>query len=138
MALMSIAKGNSKIKENIFENRFMHVSELNRLGANIKIKNDIAYIEGEKNFKGAQVMASDLRASVSLVLAGLCAEGETTINRVYHLEVLTVTGSRIRYKEVNVGKTIYNQCLCTLVTFFYEQKLHDCLHKLPLYFYLSF
>ena len=64
----------------------MHVSELNRLGGKIKIKNDTAYIEGEQLFKGAQVMASDLRASVSLVLAGLYAEGETTINRVYHLD----------------------------------------------------
>ena len=86
MVLMSMAKGKSQIKEKIFENRFMHVSELNRLGANIKIKNDTAYIEGEKKLKGAPVMASDLRASVSLVLAGLCAEGETTINRVYHLD----------------------------------------------------
>ena len=86
MALMSIANGQSQIKEKIFENRFMHVSELNRLGANIKIKNDTAYIEGEKKLKGAPVMASDLRASVSLVLAGLCAKGETTINRVYHLD----------------------------------------------------
>ena len=86
MTLMSIAKGNSQIKEKIFENRFMHVSELNRLGANIKIKNDIAYIEGDRKLKGAQVMASDLRASVSLVLAGLYAEGETTINRIYHLD----------------------------------------------------
>ena len=86
MALMSIAKGKSQIKEKIFENRFMHVAELNRLGANITIKNDVAYIEGEQKFKGAQVMASDLRASISLVLAGLCAEGKTTINRVYHLD----------------------------------------------------
>ena len=86
MALMSISNGQSQIKEKIFENRFMHVSELNRLGANIKIKNDTAYIEGEKKLKGAPVMASDLRASVSLVLAGLCAEGETIINRVYHLD----------------------------------------------------
>ena len=86
MTLMSVAKGNSEIKEKIFENRFMHVSELNRLGGKIKIKNDTAYIEGEQLFKGAQVMASDLRASVSLVLAGLYAEGKTTINRVYHLD----------------------------------------------------
>ena len=64
----------------------MHVSELNRLGANIKIKNDTAYIKGGQKFKGAPVMASDLRASVSLILAGLCAEGQTTINRVYHLD----------------------------------------------------
>ena len=86
MALMSMAEGPSQITEKIFENRFMHVSELNRLGANIKIKNDTAYIEGGKKFKGAQVMASDLRASVSLVLAALCAEGETQVNRVYHLD----------------------------------------------------
>ena len=86
MALMSLAEGNSQIKENIFENRFMHVSELNRLGAKIKVKKDMAYITGSRNFKGAQVMASDLRASVSLVLAALCAEGESEINRVYHLD----------------------------------------------------
>ncbi len=86
MALMSIADGNSEIKETIFENRFMHVPELNRLGANIKVKKETAFIEGNKKFKPAQVMASDLRASVSLVLAGLCANGKTTINRVYHLD----------------------------------------------------
>ena len=86
MSLMCMANGPSTIKEKIFENRFMHVSELNRLGANIKIKKDTAYVEGNKQFKGAQVMASDLRASVSLVLAGLCAKGETTVNRVYHLD----------------------------------------------------
>jgi UDP-N-acetylglucosamine 1-carboxyvinyltransferase len=86
MALMSLASGNSQISEKIFENRFMHVSELNRLGANIKVINDTAYIEGGRVFKGAQVMASDLRASVSLVLAALCAEGDTIINRVYHLD----------------------------------------------------
>ena len=70
----------------IFENRFMHVSELNRLGASIKIEKDVAYIEGGRSLKGAKVMASDLRASVSLVLAGLYAEGKTTINRLYHLD----------------------------------------------------
>ncbi len=86
MSLMCMANGPSTIKEKIFENRFMHVSELNRLGANIKIKKDIAYVAGNTKFKGAQVMASDLRASVSLVLAGLCAKGETTVNRVYHLD----------------------------------------------------
>ena len=86
MALMSLTEGNSQIKENIFENRFMHVPELNRLGAKIKVKKDMAYITGSRNFKGAQVMASDLRASVSLVLAALCAEGESEINRVYHLD----------------------------------------------------
>jgi UDP-N-acetylglucosamine 1-carboxyvinyltransferase len=86
MALMSLANSDSQIKENIFENRFMHVPELNRLGAKIKVKKDIAHIKGKRNFKGAQVMASDLRASVSLVLAALCAEGESVINRVYHLD----------------------------------------------------
>ena len=86
MALMSLAKGNSQIKENIFENRFMHVPELNRLGASIKVKNDLALILGGRKFKGAQVMASDLRASVSLILAALCAEGTSEINRVYHLD----------------------------------------------------
>ena len=86
MALMSLAKGSSQIKENIFENRFMHVPELNRLGAKIKVKKDVAFISGSRHFKGAQVMASDLRASVSLVLAALCAEGESEINRVYHLD----------------------------------------------------
>ncbi len=86
MALMSLVNGNSQIKENIFENRFMHVPELNRLGANIKVKKDIAFISGNRHLKGAQVMASDLRASVSLVLAALCAEGESVINRVYHLD----------------------------------------------------
>jgi len=86
MALMSLADGKSEIKENIFENRFLHVPELNRLGADISVKNDIAFINGNREFKGAQVMASDLRASVSLVLAGLSAKGITTINRVYHLD----------------------------------------------------
>jgi len=86
MALMTLAKGNSQIKENIFENRFMHVPELNRLGAKIKVKKDIAYISGSRKLKGAQVMASDLRASVSLVLAALCSDGKSEINRVYHLD----------------------------------------------------
>ena len=86
MALMSLAKGPSQIIEKIFENRFMHVAELNRLGADIKIKHDTAFIEGDKTYKGAQVMASDLRASVSLILAALCAKGETIVHRVYHLD----------------------------------------------------
>ena len=83
---MCVVNGQSEIKETVFENRFMHVPELNRLGAEIKLNKDKAFIEGDKKFKGAQVMASDLRASVSLVLAALCAEGKTTINRVYHLD----------------------------------------------------
>jgi len=86
MTLMSIVNGDSEIKENIFENRFMHVPELNRLGASIKVQKDTAFIKGSREFKGAQVMASDLRASVSLILAGLSAEGKTIVNRVYHLD----------------------------------------------------
>ncbi len=86
MALLCLVDGNSEIKETVFENRFMHVPELNRLGAKIRVIKDIAYIQGNRKFKGAQVMASDLRASVSLVLAALCAEGHSTINRVYHLD----------------------------------------------------
>ena len=86
MSLMSIVKGKSEIKEKIFENRFMHVSELNRLGADIVVKHDTASIMGSRRLKGAPVMASDLRASISLVLAGLYAEGFTIINRVYHLD----------------------------------------------------
>jgi len=86
MALMTRAAGTSHITEAIFENRFMHVQELARLGARIKLNGDTATIEGVKQLKGAPVMATDLRASVSLVIAGLAAEGETTVNRVYHLD----------------------------------------------------
>ncbi len=86
MALMSVVNGNSQIQETVFENRFMHVPELNRLGAKIKLNKDKASIIGGQKFKGAQVMASDLRASISLVLAALSAEGQTVINRVYHLD----------------------------------------------------
>jgi len=86
MSLLCLSRGKSVIKEDIFENRFLHVPELKRLGANIKIKNQSAHIVGIEKLKGAEVMATDLRASVSLVLAGLVAQGTTTINRVYHLE----------------------------------------------------
>jgi len=86
MATMSIANGVSVITENIFENRFMHVSELIRMGANINLKSNLAIIKGVKKLKGAEVMATDLRASVSLVLAALAAEGETNISRVYHID----------------------------------------------------
>jgi UDP-N-acetylglucosamine 1-carboxyvinyltransferase len=86
MALMTRADGTSHITETIFENRFMHVQELARLGARIKLDGDTATIEGVTKLKGAPVMATDLRASVSLVIAGLAAEGETTVNRVYHLD----------------------------------------------------
>ena len=86
MVMMTQAKGVSKISENIFENRFMHVPELKRMGAKIKIKNKTAFIEGPSKLTGAEVMATDLRASVSLVLAGLIAENRTIINRIYHLD----------------------------------------------------
>ncbi|GJD88706.1 MULTISPECIES: UDP-N-acetylglucosamine 1-carboxyvinyltransferase [Methylobacterium] len=86
MALMTLAKGSSRIRETIFENRFMHVQELARLGAKIRLDGDAAIVEGVERLKGAPVMATDLRASVSLVIAGLAAEGETQINRVYHLD----------------------------------------------------
>ncbi len=86
MALMSRAKGTSHITETIFENRFMHVQELARLGARIQLNGETATIEGVEKLKGAPVMATDLRASVSLVIAALAAEGETTVNRVYHLD----------------------------------------------------
>ncbi|MBC2733445.1 MAG: UDP-N-acetylglucosamine 1-carboxyvinyltransferase [Desulfobacteraceae bacterium] len=86
MVLMSCAEGQSIIKETIFENRFIHVSELRRLGADITISGDTAVVRGVKALFGAPVMASDLRASASLVLAGLVAEGLTEINRVYHID----------------------------------------------------
>jgi UDP-N-acetylglucosamine 1-carboxyvinyltransferase len=86
MALMATADGTSHIKETIFENRFMHVPELARMGANIRIEGDTAVVTGVEKLKGAPVMATDLRASVSLVLAGLAAEGDTVVNRVYHLD----------------------------------------------------
>ena len=86
MALMTRARGVSRIRETIFENRFMHVQELARLGARIKLEGDTAIVRGVERLRGAPVMATDLRASVSLVIAGLAAEGETIVNRVYHLD----------------------------------------------------
>lgn len=86
MALMTRASGASVIRENIFENRFMHAPELNRLGADIVVRGSEATVRGVERLIGAPVMATDLRASVSLVIAGLMAEGETVINRVYHLD----------------------------------------------------
>ena len=86
MVLLTQANGISRIKEDIFENRFMHVSELKRMGAKIEIKNKTAIISGPTKLTGAEVMATDLRASVSLVLAGLIAENRTIINRIYHLD----------------------------------------------------
>ena len=104
MAVMSIANGKSIIEESIFENRFMHIAELVRFGADIRIKGVKAYINGCDILNGAQVMATDLRASSSLVLAGLKAEGETIISRIYHLDrgyenleqKLSLCGARIK------------------------------------------
>ena len=86
MALMTISNGKSEIKENIFENRFMHVQELVRMGANIKLDKDRAIIKGVRRLNGANVMATDLRASASLIIAGLVATGTTKISRIYHLD----------------------------------------------------
>jgi UDP-N-acetylglucosamine 1-carboxyvinyltransferase len=86
MALMSIADGQSIITERIFENRFMHVSELRRMGADIRVEGNTAIVRGIDRLQGAPVMATDLRASASLLLAGLAAEGVTEVSRVYHLD----------------------------------------------------
>ena len=86
MALNCVAQGASKVTETIFENRFMHVNELVRLGAHIQIDGKVSVIEGVEKLSGATVMATDLRASASLVIAGLVAEGETIVDRIYHLD----------------------------------------------------
>ncbi|WP_375449937.1 UDP-N-acetylglucosamine 1-carboxyvinyltransferase [uncultured Devosia sp.] len=86
MALMTMSSGVSNIRETIFENRYMHVAELARFGADIRVEGQMATITGKSELKGAQVMATDLRASVSLVIAGLAARGETVVNRIYHLD----------------------------------------------------
>lgn len=86
MALMTMSSGVSQIRETIFENRYMHVAELARFGADIAVNGQVATITGRPQLKGAQVMATDLRASVSLVIAGLAAKGETVVNRIYHLD----------------------------------------------------
>jgi UDP-N-acetylglucosamine 1-carboxyvinyltransferase len=86
MAMMCVAGGASVISENIFENRFMHVSELQRFGADITIAGSTATVKGVKKLSGAPVMATDLRASASLILAGLAAEGTTEVTRIYHLD----------------------------------------------------
>ena len=107
-ALNSIAKGDSYVRENIFENRFMHVQELERMGASIKVNDNIAAISGTKKLLAAPVMATDLRASASLILAGLAAEGTTEIARVYHIdrgydcieEKLQLIGARISRKPM--------------------------------------
>jgi UDP-N-acetylglucosamine 1-carboxyvinyltransferase len=104
MALNTIADGVSVINETVFENRFMHVQELRRLGADIRVEGHTAIVRGVERLSGAPIMATDLRASASLVLAGLVAEGETTVDRIYHIdrgyenieEKLGALGARIR------------------------------------------
>jgi UDP-N-acetylglucosamine 1-carboxyvinyltransferase len=104
MALMTLADGESVVRETIFENRFMHVPELSRLGADIAISGGEARVRGVDGLTGAPVMATDLRASVSLVIAALAAKGETVVNRVYHLdrgferleEKLSACGAQVR------------------------------------------
>ncbi len=86
MALLCYANGTSVLEERIFENRFMHAPELARMGAQIEVNGGTATVHGVKSLKGAPVMATDLRASVSLILAALAADGETTLRRVYHLD----------------------------------------------------
>ena len=86
VSLNAIAEGNSTVTETVFENRFMHVQEIARMGGNITLKGNTAVIEGIHKLKGAPVMATDLRASASLVLAGLVADGDTTIDRIYHID----------------------------------------------------
>ena len=86
MALNTIAEGPSTVTETIFENRFMHVQELQRMGADIKLEGNTAIVNGVEKLQGAPVMATDLRASACLVLAGLVAEGETDIERIYHID----------------------------------------------------
>ncbi len=103
MVLLCKSKRHSIIREEIFENRFMHVAELNRMGAKIKTKGNKAFIEGNTVFKAAELMATDLRASVSLILAALTAKGKTTINRIYHLD----RGyEKIEKKLRNIGANI--------------------------------
>ena len=111
MALMTLANGLSVITETIFENRFMHVSELRRMGADIRIEGSSAIVTGVPSLSGAPVMATDLRASASLVLAGLAAEGKTTISRIYHLErgyealaeKLASVGAKVQRVEIDEG-----------------------------------
>jgi UDP-N-acetylglucosamine 1-carboxyvinyltransferase len=86
MAMLTMAKGTSLLTETIFENRYMHVPELGRMGADIDVRGRSAVVRGVDKLFGAQVMATDLRASMSLIIAGLAAEGETEVNRIYHLD----------------------------------------------------
>lgn len=106
MALLSVAQGTSVITETIFENRFMHVPELNRLGAKVKIQGNQAVVDGPAQYTGAMVMATDLRASASLIIAGLAATGETHVRRIYHLD----RGyEQIEKKLAKLGAQIYRE-----------------------------
>jgi UDP-N-acetylglucosamine 1-carboxyvinyltransferase len=106
MALMALAQGTSRLRETVFENRLMHVAELRRMGARIKVRGNTAYVYGQPSLSGAEVMATDLRASACLVLAGLAAQGETVISRVYHLD----RGyERIEEKLVVLGAHIWRE-----------------------------
>jgi UDP-N-acetylglucosamine 1-carboxyvinyltransferase len=104
MALNTVAHGTSVITETVFENRFMHVQELRRLGADVEVEGNTAVVKGVRGLSGATVMATDLRASACLVVAGLVAEGETLVDRIYHLdrgyecieEKLSLLGARIK------------------------------------------
>ena len=103
MVLNTIAHGDSKIKETIFENRFMHILELKRMGANIGIDGNTAIVRGVSKLNSAQVMATDLRASAALILAGLIADGKTIIDRIYHLD----RGyENIEEKLLNIGAKV--------------------------------
>ena len=103
MAMLAVADGQSFLEETIFENRYMHVPELRRMGADIEVHSRSAIVKGGAKLTGAQVMATDLRASMSLILAGLAAEGETEVLRVYHLD----RGyERLEEKLSAVGATI--------------------------------
>ena len=104
VALNAIAEGTSTVVETVFENRFMHVQELKRMGADIEIEGNTAIVRGVEGLTGAPVMATDLRASASLIIAGLVAEGETEVKRIYHIdrgyenieEKLALLGAKIR------------------------------------------
>ena len=120
MAMLALAEGESFLEETIFENRYMHVPELRRMGADIEVRGRSAIVQGGEPLTGAQVMATDLRASMSLVLAGLAAEGETEVLRVYHLdrgyerleEKLSAVGATIERRERGLERASANACWC--------------------------
>ena len=106
IALMTIANGSTIITDTVYHDRFSHVPELNRLGANIKVENNTAFVRGVKNLVGAPVMSTDIRASASLIIAGLIAKGTTEVNRVYHID----RGyERIEDKFMTLGSKIWRE-----------------------------